>query len=154
MRSITKALVTATALSAVAFTATACAITTDPHPATTAAQKSATGKKPAVKAQAAKELPKETPGQENARRTAEGYIDMSAFSRKGLIEQLSYEGYSKKDAAYAAGAVHANWNDQAAKAAKAYLDQSGFSRSGLIDQLKFEGYTPQQAKHGVTKAGL
>ena len=43
MRSITKALVTATALSAVAFTATACATTTDPHPATTAAQKSATG---------------------------------------------------------------------------------------------------------------
>ena len=40
------------------------------------------------------EPPAETAGQENARESAEGYLDYSAFSRKGLIDQLEYEGYS------------------------------------------------------------
>ena len=40
----------------------------------------------------------ETAGQANARESAEGYLEFSAFSRKSLIEQLKHEGYSTKDA--------------------------------------------------------
>ena len=100
------------------------------------------------------EAPAETAGQENARESAEDYLDTSAFSRKGLIDQLEYEGYSTKDATYAVDAVSPNWNEQAAKAAKDYLDSSSFSRSGLIEQLEYEGYTKQQAVYGVNQTGL
>ena len=61
-----------------------------------------------------------------------------AFSRKGLIEQLSSEygyGFSKADAIFAVNHIDVNWNKQAAKAAKDYLDFSAFSRNGLIEQL-------------------
>lgn len=98
--------------------------------------------------------PDETAGQENARRSAENYLDTAAFSRKGLIGQLEYEGYSTADATYAVDAVSPDWNEQAAKAAKNYLDTSAFSRSGLIEQLKYEGYTEQQAVYGVNQTGL
>jgi colicin import membrane protein len=100
------------------------------------------------------EYPGETVAQENARRSAESYLDTSAFSRIGLIKQLKFEGYSTSDATYAVDAVSPNWNQQAAKSAENYLDTSSFSRSGLIQQLEFEGYTEQQAVYGVNKTGL
>ena len=100
----------------------------------------------------ADEAPAETPGQQNAREAAENYLSFSAFSRKGLIEQLKFEGYSQADAVYAVKAISPNWKEQAAKAAQQYLDTSSFSRSGLIEQLKFEGYTQAQAEYGVNKA--
>jgi colicin import membrane protein len=96
----------------------------------------------------------ETAGQENARRSAESYLDSSAFSRSGLIDQLEYEGYITQDATYAVDAVSPSWNEQAAKAAESYLASSGFSRSGLIDQLEYEGYTTQQAVYGANQTGL
>ena len=102
----------------------------------------------------AEEAPAQTAAQENARETAADYLDYSAFSRKGLIKQLKFEGYSIKDATYAVDAVSPNWNEQAAKAAKDYLDYLSFSRSGLIDQLEFEGYTKKQATYGVNQTGL
>jgi hypothetical protein len=64
--------------------------------------------------------PAETAGQDNARRSAENYLDISAFSRKGLIEQLSSdygEGFSKADAIYAVNHINVDWNEQAAKSA-------------------------------------
>jgi hypothetical protein len=100
----------------------------------------------------AEEAPAETPGQQNAREAAENYLSFSAFSRKGLIEQLKFEGYSQADAVYAVKAISPNWKEQAAKAAEQYLDTSSFSRSGLIEQLKFEGYSQAQAEYGVNKA--
>jgi colicin import membrane protein len=42
----------------------------------------------------------ETVGQENARRSVESYLDYSAFSRSGLIEQLEFEGYTAQQAVY------------------------------------------------------
>ena len=45
----------------------------------------------------------ETAGQENARRSAENYLDTMAFSRQGLIEQLSSsagEGFTHAQAVY------------------------------------------------------
>jgi Host cell surface-exposed lipoprotein len=65
-----------------------------------------------------------------------------------------YEGFSKKDAAYAVSAIKPNWKAQAAKAAQTYLDYSSFSRQGLIEQLMYEGYTRAQAEYGVKKVGL
>ncbi|MBE7325166.1 Ltp family lipoprotein [Nocardioides sp. Y6] len=98
--------------------------------------------------------PKETVAQENARESAESYLNMSAFSRKGLIEQLEFEGFSRQDAEYGVDAQNADWMKQAAASAESYLEMSSFSRQGLIDQLKFEGFTPEQAAHGATAVGL
>lgn len=120
----------------------------DAKPVTTSKSKSAKPKptKPAA--------PKETASQAQARQSAAGYLDYSAFSRSGLIDQLKYEGFSVEDATYGTEAQHANWNDQAALAAKEYLEYDSFSRSGLIDQLKYEGYTTEQATYGVNQVGL
>jgi hypothetical protein len=98
------------------------------------------------------EAPEETAGQENARRAADGYLTYQAFSQKGLIRQLKFEGYSTKDAEYAVDAIDVDWNEQAAKAAANYLDYQAFSRSGLVQQLRFEGYTKAQAEYGVSQA--
>jgi hypothetical protein len=95
-----------------------------------------------------------TTSQDNAVRTANDYLDTSAFSRSGLIHQLKFEGYSLADATYAVDTVSVDWNEQAAKSAQSYLDMSGFSRSGLIEQLEFEGYTSAQATYGVNAVGL
>ncbi|MFN2527032.1 MAG: Ltp family lipoprotein [Actinomycetota bacterium] len=93
-----------------------------------------------------------TSGQENALSTAEDYISTSGFSRSGLIEQLEFEGYSTKNAAFAVDHLNLDWNEQAARSAEDYLSTSGFSRSGLIEQLEFDGYTRQQAEYGAGKA--
>ena len=75
------------------------------------------------------------------------YLDMSGFSRKGLIGQLSSsagEGFSRADATFAVDHVDVNWNDEAVESAQSYLDMSSFSRQGLIDQLSSsagEGFT-------------
>ena len=101
-----------------------------------------------------------TNSQEQAIGAAEDYLDYMAFSRKGLIHQLSSDagsGFSKADATFAVDHITVNWNEQAAKAAQQYLDYSHFSRSGLIHQLESEagsGFTHKQAVYGVNKAGL
>ena len=98
--------------------------------------------------------PNETVSESNARKKAASYLEYSAFSRSGLIEQLEYEGFSNQDATYGADAVGANWNEQAAKKAASYLEYSAFSRSGLIKQLEYEGFTTAQAEYGVSTTGL
>jgi hypothetical protein len=100
------------------------------------------------------EEPAETVSQEQARTKAADYLDYSAFSRVGLIKQLKFEGFSKKDATYGVDALDVNWNKQAAKKARDYLDYSSFSRASLIEQLEFEGFTSQQAIYGVNQTGL
>jgi hypothetical protein len=46
----------------------------------------------------------ETTSQANASRTARTYLDLSGFSRSGLIKQLMFEGYSKQEAEFGATA--------------------------------------------------
>lgn len=99
-------------------------------------------------------VPKLTRSQEQAVGTARDYLDTAPLSRKGLIDQLVFEGYSTADATYGADHIAANWLEQAARTAEAYLGITHFSRSGLIGQLEFEGYTHRQAVYGVTRAGL
>ena len=96
----------------------------------------------------------ESVSQRNARRKAGDYLDFSAFSRTGLIEQLEFEGFSTVDATYAVDALNVDWNEQAAKKAADYLEFSAFSRQSLIDQLIFEGFTQAQAAYGVSTTGL
>lgn len=91
--------------------------------------------------------------QTNALNRAKRYLNSSAFSYNGLIEQLEYEGYSNESAVYAVDNCGADWNEQAAKKARRYLDTTSFSRSGLIDQLLYEGFTQEQAEYGVTAVG-
>ena len=112
--------------------------------------KAATKPKPEPKPSA----PLETASEANARQSAEDYLKISAFSRSGLIKQLTFEGYPAKDAAYGVDANHINYNVQAAKSAKSYLELTTFSHSGLVQQLEFEGFTPSQAEYGVSQAGL
>jgi hypothetical protein len=101
--------------------------------------------------------PEMTAGQENALRSAQGYIALSGFSRAGLIEQLSSkagEGFSRADATFAADHVGADWNQEAVQSAQAYLKLAGMSRSGLYEQLTSsagEGFTPAQAQYAVDK---
>lgn len=98
--------------------------------------------------------PKETQNQANARAKAESYLDGIAFSQKGLIDQLLYEGFSKADATYGVKAVGADWKEQAALKAASYLDGQAFSWKGLFDQLEYEGFTAMQAEYGVNQTGL
>ena len=93
--------------------------------------------------------PTETIGQKNAVKKALSYLDFMAFSRKGLIEQLEYEGFSHDEAVYGVDKCGADWNEQAAKKAAEYLDFTSFSRDGLIDQLEYEGFTHSEAVYGV-----
>ena len=105
--------------------------------------------------------PAETPGQANARRSAEQYLSLgNGFSRAGLIQQLSSsfgEGFSLEDATYGVDATHTDWNAQACLSAKGYLKLSAFSHAGLVEQLSSEAgeqFTPDEAEYGVTCAGL
>jgi Host cell surface-exposed lipoprotein len=90
----------------------------------------------------------------NAVRSAKEYLHLQAFSQKGLVKQLKFEGFSTSDATYGASHSGANWMKQAVRSAKEYLRLQAFSRRGMVDQLKFEGFTPAQALHGAQGAGL
>lgn len=71
--------------------------------------------------------------QKNAVRSAKNYLNMTGFSREGLILQLSSsygDGYRVADATVAVDSLSVNWNVQAARSAKHYLSFMGFSCSG------------------------
>lgn len=94
-----------------------------------------------------------TIGEKNALDKAKSYLDYTAFSKEGLIEQLEYEGFTNAEAKFGVDNCGANWNEQAAKKAKQYMDYSSFSKQGLIDQLEYEGFTSEQAEYGVKAVG-
>jgi Host cell surface-exposed lipoprotein len=83
-----------------------------------------------------------------------------AFSRQGLIDQLSSEYGSQfpvEDATFAVDSLNVDWNEQAVKKAQSYLDFTSFSCQGLIDQLSSQygsQFTTDQATHGATAVGL
>ena len=92
-------------------------------------------------------------GRKNAIKSAESYLNYSSFSRKGLVDQLRFEGYTSDEAVYACDYLEPDWYAEAAEAAASYLRYTSFSRQGLIDQLLFEGFTEEEAEYGVTAAG-
>ena len=52
---------------------------------------------------------------QNALKKAKSYLNYSAFSKQGLIEQLEYEKFSHEDAVYGVDNCGANWNEQVLK---------------------------------------
>lgn len=99
------------------------------------------------------EPPPLTISQSNAIASGRSYLDYTAFSRKGLIDQLVYEHYSVADATFAVDWIAPDWNEQAALMAQNYLNYTAFSRQALLDQLVYEGFTRAQAEYGVTAVG-
>lgn len=95
-----------------------------------------------------------TLGENNALAKAKSYLEMMAFSKKELVNQLKFDGFTTKEAKYAVNNCKANWKKQATKKAKSYLETMPFSKKELIDQLKFDGFTTKQAKYGAKKAGF
>lgn len=91
-------------------------------------------------------------GNINAVNEAKAYLDFKAFSYKGLIEQLEFEGYSHSEAVFGADHCGADWYEQAALSAQEYLDFSSFSRNELYEQLLYEGFTESEAEYGVDTA--
>jgi len=102
--------------------------------------------------------PPEDPEVTNARRSAESYLDLTGFSRQGLIDQLSSDygdQYPVEVATAAVDSLNVDWNAEAVEAAESYLETSGFSHAGLVDQLSSEygdQFTREQAEHGATVA--
>jgi Host cell surface-exposed lipoprotein len=106
-----------------------------------------------------------TKSQEQAIGSAEDYLEYSHFSKKGLIEQLEYEDFSKKDARFAVEHVKVDWNKQAAgSAAQPGRKLSRTFRSGLstlvstnttLCQVPSAGRPPSTGsiREGDTKAG-
>lgn len=160
--------VKAAAVQAAAQAAAAKAAADQAAAAQAAADKAAADKAAAAQAAAAKAAAARaaqaaaeaalTSGQRNARDAAASYLAMTAFSRKGLIEQLESsagDGYTHDEAVFGVDAQHADWNEQAFKAAQSYLAMTSFSRQGLIEQLESDagdGYTHAQAVYGTDKA--
>jgi hypothetical protein len=71
-----------------------------------------------------------TTSQRNAVASAKNYLSTAAFSRQGLIDQLSSsagEGYPVSDATVAVDSLHVNWDAEAIQSAKQYLHTSPFS---------------------------
>lgn len=134
-----------------AVTVTATAEAPSPTP-TPEAEKSPEKEAKTEEPKPEKTEPEFTREEENAIQSARDYLDYSAFSRSGLIEQLEFEGYPKKTAEKAVDYLDVDWMEQAVKCAEDYLDYSSFSKQGLIDQLIFEGFTEKQARHGAEKA--
>ena len=58
---------------------------------------------------------------------ARDYLDFTAFSHSGLIDQLEYEGFTTEDATWAADNCGADWMEQASLCAQNYLDFSDFT---------------------------
>jgi hypothetical protein len=118
----------------------------------------------AADAAAAAEAAKGTVSQQNAYKSAQSYLDLSAFSRTGLLKQLTSaagEGFPAADAEFAVARLESeggvDWNAEAAKSAQSYLKMTTFSRQGLIEQLTSssgEGFTPAQAAYGVSTTEL
>jgi hypothetical protein len=97
--------------------------------------------------------------QKNAVQSAKQYLSFQAFSRDGLIHQLSSragDGYDIFDATVAVDSLKVDWNEQAAIAAIRYLEFMPFSCQGLKQQLSSragEKFTAVQADYGAQKSG-
>lgn len=100
------------------------------------------------------EVSTETVGEANAKKKAESYLSFSGFSKKGLIEQLEFEGFSTAEATYGVENIVVDWDVQAGRKAESYMSFQAFSATGLMEQLIFEGFTKEQAAYGAYVVGF
>lgn len=98
--------------------------------------------------------PKISMGKRNALNRANYYLNITSFSRDGLIKQLEYEGFTTEDVTYAVDNCGADWYEQAARRATEYINGSSFSYIGLVNELKHDGFTVEQAEHGAASVDL
>lgn len=96
----------------------------------------------------------ETVGEANAKKKAESYLSFSGFSKKGLIDQLKFEGFTTAEATYGVENIVVDWNVQAGRKAESYMSFQAFSATGLMEQLVFEGFTNEQAAYGAYVVGF
>lgn len=94
-----------------------------------------------------------TVGMQNALKKGESYMRWAGFSKKGLFDQLKYEGFSDGECTYAVETIQADWNASCAKKAQSYMSWGSFSRKELINQLKYEGFTDSEIAHGLAAVG-
>lgn len=91
----------------------------------------------------------------NALRSAQNYIDIMAFSEKGLYDQLTSEygeNYPAEAAQYAIENVEVDWFEEALESAIHYLEVMPMSDDGLFDQLTSEygeQFTEEQAQYAI-----
>jgi hypothetical protein len=136
---------------------TGCAATTETTATAGSGKSEQVAHKSGAKKAKAKSGPKMTTSQRNAVESAKNYLQFQAFSRKGLIQQLSSaagDGFPRADARYAVNHIDVDWNAQAVKSAREYMNTQSFSRNALIEQLSSsagEGFTLAQAQHAVSK---
>jgi len=99
--------------------------------------------------------PEYPPQVAQARSAAQNYLSFMAFSREGLIQQLSSsagDGYPRDIATQAVDSLNVDWNEQAVKAAENYLNFTSFSCAGLKQQLSAQAgdkFTKDQAAYGA-----
>ena len=85
--------------------------------------------------------------------SAQGYLDMGAFSKKSLTKQLEFEGHEKPAIDYALANVNVDWDAEAVESVGNYQDLGmGMSVAELKNQLEFEGFTSSQVEHGIANA--
>jgi|688.fasta_scaffold531482_1 hypothetical protein len=87
-----------------------------------------------------------------AKSMAERYLNVSAFSHDGLIEQLVVgSDFTTEQATKAVNSLNVDWNEQALRMAKRYLEVSSFSKDGLVEQLVVGSqFTKAQAQYAVS----
>ena len=86
--------------------------------------------------------------------SAQEYLRITSFSKKGLTEQLIHDGFSKSDALYGVNNCRANWYEEANRSAKTYLKIMDYDKEDLISQLEFDGFTHDEAVYGAKQNGL
>jgi Host cell surface-exposed lipoprotein len=90
----------------------------------------------------------------NALAKAREYLQYTAFSMQGLVNQLVVsESFSEEDSTFAAANVGADWGEQATKKAREYLEQMAFSETGLVNQLVFDGFTSAESELAAGSIG-
>jgi colicin import membrane protein len=79
---------------------------------------------------------------------------VAPLSQPNTIEQLQYEGFSRRDAERAIDRISFDGNAEADEKAASYIALSGSSRAGRIEQFRYEGFTSTQAAHGASSVRL
>lgn len=91
--------------------------------------------------------------QKNALDTAQSYISSSGFSRKSLIKQLEFKGYTTQDSQLIVDYIDLDWKEQAIRVAQNYLDNKSFSRQRLYNQLIYKGFNDEDANYALDQLG-
>ena len=88
---------------------------------------------------------------ENAIESAEAYSNVFAYSKKYLIDQLKYEGFSEEIAECAVKSINANWKENCVRSAHSYLEIISYSKEELIHQLDYVGFTAEEIEYAMNK---